>query len=281
MIIIEINDGLGNQLFKYAVGFALAQKHHVPLKMEKHWFTHETNASFRQYQLHHFNISAEDASYEEIDEFINKDTFFHRLFTPYYKRARVYEKATKYDSNFDKIPAHTYLLGYWQSWRYFNTYKLKLLKEFALITPPKEVALPYLRLVENENSVGIHIRRGDYVSNPTFNVLTMDYYREAVLYLKGKHTNLIWFVFSDDLSWAREHMDFLDNPVFVAGLSDIDDFRLLNLCRHHIIANSTFSWWAAYLKPSNEGVVIAPKVPFQTDTLQAPADFFPPDFTLI
>jgi hypothetical protein len=281
MILSEINDGLGNQLFKYATGLALSQKHGVSLKLEKHWFTHQSNSSVREYCLNHFAISAEDASYEEIDEYINRDTFFHRLITPYYKRIRVYEKAARYDPNFSKIPSHAYILGYWQSWRYFHDYKSLLLKEFTIITEPEDKAIPYLELVESGNSVGIHIRRGDYITNPSYNVLSLDYYRSAAQYLQKRYQDLSWFIFSDDLEWAKQNVDFIENPVFVEGLNSIDDFRLLNKCKHNVIANSTYSWWAAYLKNNSDCIVIAPKQSFPSTSLYTLEDFYPPKFILV
>ena len=281
MILSQISDGLGNQLFQYATGFAFAQKHGVPFKLEKHWFTHEINTSFRQYSLDYFNIQAEDASYAEIDAFIDKDTFFHRLVTPYYKRIRVFEGANKFDPKFLKIKPNTYLLGYWQSWRYFHDCKNLLLKEFQITLPVDDHSKKYLEEIQNGNSVGVHIRRGDYVTNPTFNTLSMDYYRSAVDYLNKKLPDLKWFVFSDDQEWAKQNLDFIDKPVFVEGLSTIEDFRLLNKCRHNIVANSTFSWWAGYLKADANAIVIGPQKPFATNMLYAPEDYYPPEFILM
>lgn len=281
MIISQISDGLGNQLFQYATGYAVAQKHQVPFKLEKHWFTHESNSSVREYCLDHFNIHAEDASYEEIDRYIFKDTNFHRIITPYFWRSRVFEGASKFDPKFLKIRSHAYLLGHWQSWRYFHKYKHQLLTEFSIITPQDEKSKGYHDRILNTNSVGIHVRRGDYLTNSRFNALGIDYYRSAVEYLSDRKQTLEWFIFSDDLSWTKENLSFIPNATYVEGLSAIEDFRLLNKCKHNVIANSTFSWWAGYLKDDENALVISPKQPFDSDSLYAPKDFLPPEFILI
>ena len=277
MIITNLSDGLGNQLFQYAFGRVLSWHHGVPLKTNPYWFKHEQNNKVRQYGLSHFAIEAPEATWQELDEYIFADTQWHRLFKPYYKRIRIHEKIYRYDSNVWKFPDHTFVTGYWQAWRYYTDYQEKLRSELQIKTPPSACATRLLEQIQSGPSVAIHIRRGDYLSNPMFNALPATYYTTAITYLQDRYQSLDWYVFSDESDWTPD-FDLPKNAVMVNGLSDIDDFRLMNATQHTIIANSTFSWWAAWLKSADNGTIIAPKQPFCKACLWQADDLFPPYF---
>ncbi|MBO0951850.1 alpha-1,2-fucosyltransferase [Fibrella forsythiae] len=278
MIVSSITSGLGNQLFQYAFGRALSLYHSVPLKTDLYWFQHEQNTSHRKYGLTHFNIQAPEATWQELDTYIFADTKWHRLTRPYYKRIRIEERSNKYDANVWKFPKHTYVLGFWQAWRYFADYHAPIREEFQIITPPSDQAARYLDQMSRGTSVSVHIRRGDYLTNPTFNTLTPEYYQRAISYLQERYESLNWFVFSDDMPWVQENITLPESTTLVKGLSDIDDFRLMNAARHSIIANSTFSWWAAWLKETGDHVIVAPQTPFTHEWLWSGDDLFPPHF---
>ena len=278
MIITHLSDGLGNQLFNYAFGRVLSLHHQVPLKTDLYWFKHEVNTAYRTYGMSHFDIQAPEASWQELDEYIFADTKWHRLTTPYYKRVCIREKARRYDPNVWRFPRKTFLTGYWQAWRYYANYHEELRREFRIVTPPSASAARLYDQFRSDSSVAIHIRRGDYLTNQSFNVLPIDYYNTAINYLQERYESLNWYVFSDDPKWAYDNLTSAKNPFIVQGLADIDDFRLMNSTNHSIIANSTFSWWAAWLKPLDGRTIIAPKTPFHDSSLWNADDFLPPHF---
>ncbi|MBO0933966.1 alpha-1,2-fucosyltransferase [Fibrella aquatilis] len=277
MIITNLSDGLGNQLFQYAFGRVLSLYHGVPLKTNPYWFKHESNYKVRRYGLSHFGIDAPEATWQEIDEYIFADTQWHRLLKPYYKRIRIHEQTYQYDSNVWKFPSRTFVTGYWQAWRYYADYQEKISSELRIVTPPSDCAARLMERIQSSPSVAIHIRRGDYLSNPMFNVLPKTYYNDAITFLQNRYKSLNWYVFSDDPEWKSDFV-LPQNVTLVTGLSDIDDFRLMNATQHAIIANSTFSWWAAWLKTGHERTIIAPKQPFRNASLWSADDLFPPHF---
>lgn len=281
MILTQISSGLGNQLFQYAFGQVLAQRHGVPLRLETYWFEHEINHSFRAYGLSYFNVTAPKATWQEIDAYLHADTRLHRLTHPYYKRVCIQERGHRFDANFRRYPAHTYVKGYWQCWQYYQEHRPLLLRDLSLKEPPAPALQPLLEALQAGPSVAVHLRRGDYTTNAGFNTLPLSYYEQASAYLRQRYENLRWYVFSDDIGWARQNLHFLDGATFMEGLSDVDDFRLMQQARYHIIANSTFSWWAAWLKQQQGQPVLAPRQPFQNTQLYLPHEFFPPDFVLI
>lgn len=281
MIVSSISAGLGNQLFQYAFGRVLSSYHDVPLKTDLYWFTHEQNNSHRQYGLTHFDIQAPEISWRELDEYIHADTRFHRFTRPYYKRIRIHERSLAYDPNVWKFPKRTYVLGYWQAWKYYDQYHDALRSEFKIVTPPSESAVRLLADVQKPHSVAIHIRRGDYMTNTSFNTLPLSYYATAITYLQERHVGLHWYVFSDDIKWVKEHLRTTGSVTYVEGLSDIDDFRIMLEAQHIVIANSTFSWWSAWLKPLNSGIIIAPKTPFSNPALVDGDTLYPPHFVRI
>lgn len=282
MIVTSLNSGLGNQLFQYAFGRALAIHHNVDLKLNLYWYQSDVNSSFRAYELDNFAIQAPEATWQELDDYILKDTKWHRLFRPYYRRLRVYEQSHRFDPNVFKSNPHTYFDGYWQSWKYFDKQKSILLKEFQFNAPAEGSTKEWLDKIANTESVAVHIRRGDYVNNSSFNVLPIEYYMKACAQLKEElGDKQQWFVFSDDMEWAEKNLSFLQNPHFVRGLSGLNDFRLMQACRHNVIANSSFSWWAAWLKDLSVSKVFAPKQAFTNADLYPVEDYYPPQFKLI
>lgn len=150
----------------------------------------------------------------------------------------------------------TRLSGYWQSEKYFKHCEAYVREQFEFTD---EIILKmktkYGFLLES-NLCAVHVRRTDYVSNPNHLALPFEYYRRAMIGMPGK----TFLVFSDDINYCKQN--FPGNMFFVTGNSDIEDFVLMTLCKDHIIANSTFSWWAAWLCKHENKRIIAPKVWF-------------------
>ena len=271
MVIVRLNGGLGNQLFQYATGRALACRKKVPLKLDITYFD-EHNP--RRYCLHHFKIRASLADQNEINRLKRWESRLHprllRLIArtiPYYRRS-LFEEQNKdfYDPNINRAPRDVYLAGYWQSDRYFEDIASLLRAELVLSHPLDLESQTIAKEIQQTESVSVHVRRGDYVANPEMRYLYgapgADYYLRAIGRLSEivKHPNL--FLFSDDLTWTRQNIR-PDFPVhYVCGHGrdrDVEEFSLMQECKYHIIANSSFSWWGAWLSNHHQKIVIAPK----------------------
>ena len=205
----------------------------------------------RPYKLHHFNI--------------DPPRFSSLKGRPYFQ-----EKFYHYDPEVFKQDRSTYFDGYWASYRYFDNYRNDLLKIFTLKKGLSDQAKKYRDSILNNphNTVSIHVRRGDYLHLQHFHSLcTMEYYKRAIEYMGKDRTNH-FFIFSDDLEWIRDNFKFLKQFTVVSfheAESDIYEMYLMSICQDHIIANSSFSWWGAWLNSSPHKRVVVPKKWFEND----------------
>lgn len=280
MIIANIVGGLGNQMFQYACARALALEVGVPLKVTLDMFP--AYASYHNgYELDRvFNLELEQATSKELANIIG------RFRTPIKIRKALMSKKLAYfrgkyfildensdfsDGNGVLKKVHTaksvYLQGYWQSERYFAKYDDILRKDFTFKTNKNDIIRPLVEDISESNAVSLHIRRGDYVNNiktfATHGICPMEYYSEAIAFLQKQVPNMRLFVFSDDAEWVKENL-MVNYPSMVLingnyGENSYIDMQLMSLCTHNIIANSSFSWWGAWLNPNPNKIVIAPK----------------------
>jgi hypothetical protein len=270
MIIVKITGGLGNQMFQYAVGRQLALKNNARLLLDTSGFE---EYKLRKYSLDHFNLTVEIADKKTLESFyqyLQKKNYFKRFYNRFLKRPKIIyliENNYEYKPNIiNKYNGDIVLEGFWQSEKYFEEIKNIIQQEFTLKTMPEPKDKAVIDKIQSGNSVSIHIRRGDYVSNPTtfqyHGICSLDYYIEATKLIQSRIDNPQYFVFSDDIDWSKENLGFLPKANFVAHNSadkDYEDLRLMSLCKHQIIANSSFSWWAAWLNTNKSKIVIAPK----------------------
>jgi hypothetical protein len=268
MIIARLYGGLGNQLFQYAAARRIASVNKAPLKLDTSFFESD---KLRQYKLHYFNIQAEPATSQEMAFFIEAGarSLPVRLLNqckPYYKRYFIQEKSLEFDPNLLKATGNVYLWGYWQSENYFADIQDLLRREFTMRHEPDEMNREMLRQIRAVNSVCLHVRRGDYVSNPLtkqiHGVCGTDYYQKAIAELTRLVSAPHFFVFSDDPEWTLTNLKFEHSTTFVTHNDadrEYEDLRLMAACQHYIIANSSFSWWGAWLGSCAEKVVIAPQ----------------------
>jgi hypothetical protein len=270
MIIVSLKGGLGNQMFQYAFGKALSLNLRTDLKFDTSSFKSD---SLRDYALDCFKVSVKKASKEEVEILkpVNKDIIPYLRYKisnkvlPLHKRSYINEQQLVDYSDLLKIKSDCYLDGYWQSEEYFKSIRESLLKDFVIKYPVEECNKNIFDKIKCSNSVSLHIRRGDYVSNPKTNakhgVLGLDYYHKAMKIMIVKISNPVFFIFSDDISWAEENLKSKNEVYFVNNNYDKDyeDLRLMSNCKNHIIANSSFSWWGAWLSQNPKKVVIAPK----------------------
>ena len=261
MIITKIKGGLGNQLFQYATGRAVASFHKLPLKLDLTWFeNHKLHSGYRLDQL---AIQADIASKNDI---ITMKGGNNVLFSALRKAGLVKRKSyfkEKSSSYFDASVFKNdfiYLEGYWQNELYFAKIRDLLLRELSPISSMNDLGNAYLELIKNSNSVSLHVRRGDYLDLKNVGVLDVDYYMKSVEYIRTNVEKPIFFIFSDDLEWCKNSLGFLEGCIYVDRTqTEIDDLKLMSFCRHNIIANSSFSWWGAWLNQNPKKTVIAPK----------------------
>lgn len=282
--------GLGNQLFQYAAAKTLALKHNTDLKLDVSFLEamHENAHTKRELELHYFQTSFHKATSEEIQLF-NKPTFFKKIvnkYFPFHPGNFYYakEKGFEYDQSFKSFPQNTYLEGFWQSEKYFSEIRSVLLKELVLKEKSGERINDVLHQILGSNAVSIHIRRGDYITNKNASEfhgnLSMEYYYEALSLIAKRIAHPKVFVFSDDIEWVKMNFNTRYECVFVdfnTAQTSVWDLYLMSACKHNIIANSSFSWWGAWLNQHQDKVVIGPKQWFASKSLNT-QDLLPDDW---
>lgn len=266
LIIAHLSGGLGNQMFQYACARRLAHVNNAVLKLDVTSFgkIKETNTS-RQYGLGAFNVIKDFAMQEEI-RLLRKETKSRLL--GFLKRRAGKETYVR-EKDYPGIPnlrGSVYLEGYWQSEKYFKDIEDIIRKDFTFRTEPYGLNAKIAGVIRNTESVSVHIRRGDYVTNPKVNrdlgVCPPEYYGAAIEKIAKNVKDPHYFVFSDDIQWAKENLKFTHPADFMdqnGPDTACEDMRLMSLCKHHIIANSSFSWWGAWLCGNPNKIVIAPK----------------------
>ena len=288
MIITKINGGLGNQLFQYAAGRALAHHHQAELVLDLSDFNDiPIGNTPRIFELDKYPIVARAASSEEESELrFYQGRVLRRIpFLPRpWQHAR--EPHFQYDPNFVNLPNNVYLDGYWQSYLYFENIASLIREEFQALEGPGVKNQELLEAMAQSNSVALHIRRGDYVSNMKaaihHGVCSLDYYRDAIRKIAEEVPNPHFYIFSDDLEWAKTNLEIGFPTTYVGhnlGDQAFQDLRLISHCKHQIIANSSFSWWGAWLNPNPEKRVIGPKKWFSVN--KDCSTLFPPNWHII
>ena len=240
MIIVKLKGGLGNQMFQYAYGRKLSLENKAILKLDKSLLERGIKQMIigttpREYELGEFDIKAELTDGKE------KNCFE----------------------------------GFWQSEKYFKDIREIILQDFGLKKESNNF-LKLKRLVANVNSVSIHVRRGDYakraVTGKYHGVLGFDYYRQSIEIIRKKVKNPHFFVFSDDPFWVKNNFKIKQPLTFISGsrkLTNPEELILMSFCKHNIIANSSFSWWGAWLNKNPSKVIIAPKRWFRKERTES------------
>lgn len=291
MIIVQLLGGLGNQLFQYAAARRLAAEKGVPLKLDKSRFA---DYQRRTYKLHHFQVQADFATPAEVDRFIGPglvrkgQRWLDRRLRPYYQQ-RVYQQPESYtyDPRFLDVLPEVYLIGHFHNLAYFTPITAEIRQAFTFADAPDAANVALAAAIHAANAVSIHIRRGDYVTNPDararHGLLPLAYYHTAAAAIADQITDPHFFVFSDDPAWVAANLT-LDYPVTYVDHNDANhdyaDLCLLSLCQHHIIANSSFSWWGAWLCDHPGKIVYAPARWLASEQIDA-RSFSPADWRYI
>lgn len=276
--IIKLNGGLGNQMFQYTFAYSLAKRFAFRVIFDFSWFedvkTH-TNVTVRPFELGVFNINYEVATPQDLAQIITEDnrTKMQKRLWKYFKIKKFKPRANKFVQmnafKFDKYlfehPDYLYFEGYFQNEKYFKESRNDILKMFSLKEALDEKNQTALNSIEAANSVSLHVRRGDYVSlesaSKCHGTCSLEYYQKAIDYIAKRVKNPHFFLFSDDIDWVVENLK-INYPYTVVSFNQGKgalDLELMKHCKHNIIANSSFSWWGAWLNENPEKIVIAPK----------------------
>ena len=269
MIISVLSGGIGNQLFQYAAGKALALSTD---QAHQYLYDPRLNSIARDFALGNFRLTSLPAKISQV--------FPQWLMTPYSSLVTLNNWGCKLglvqtqiicqrSFNFEPISRlktdRSLMTGYWQSELFFKSHAKTISKEFTFIKPLSVDNSKFMQRSQDRTLVSVHIRRGDYLSASNLNqraICDLDYYLQAAQLIKQKITHPTFVIFSDDLSWCKQNIHLGKNQIFVDWnqADSVQDLQLMTRCQHHIIVNSTFSWWGAWLNPSQKKIVVSPKI---------------------
>lgn len=264
MIITRIYGGLGNQLFQYAAARALAAQHNTVVKLDPTAFA---DYRLRKFELDFFNAKYEIATHQLIEahKATNRIQRLKARMLPTRLKRFYKQPFFRFDPAFFSLRPPVYLQGYFQSEKFFAPAGHIIRKELTFKKPFSNEIENRAANLRKENSVAVHVRRGDYANAETLRVhgvLPLSYYRDAMAAIREKQTGSPrFYLFSDDPQKAARELNFPEENVISGRLahSHFEDFYLMSQCRHNVIANSSFSWWAAWLNPNENKVVVAPE----------------------
>ena len=285
MIITEINGGLGNQLFQYAAGLSLAFKHQTTLKVSIQFKNKDT---YRNLGLSNFNTNIIEATQEEINQLYPSSTpkrAIQALLPPQFKHY-FREKHFAYQSGFNKLGPNVYLKGYWQSELYFSLIADQVKAKFTLKPEFYSSVQSLINEINTSESISIHVRKGDYLVHPYsdyYASLESAYYNNALAALQENLPQLKLYVFTDDPKWVKENLALPIPYTLISGVqttSMYEDFQAMLSCKYHIIANSSFSWWTAWLSARDGKKVVAPKEWFKNGPSDT-ADLIPKSWLIV
>ncbi len=273
---IKFEGGLGNQLFQYATGRNLCIQNKIPfLLLNTHSFINQSLE--RNFSLSNFKISGSVIKSNSLKKIFRQHTKLNSIARFF----RCYQSIEENNCQLQQLDGQTNLLtslnGYWQSQHYFENIRAVLLEELVPVYLP---AFPLW--IDNENTVAVHIRRTDYLQEPRYGFIGIDYYNKAIHNIQEKLKNPIFIFFSDDLGWCKQNFSITNCIFFEENNWQKDHLQLYMIaqCKHQIIANSSFSWWGAWLNKNANKIVIRPAVPFKDQSILY-QDHYPADWTAI
>jgi hypothetical protein len=279
MKVVQIAYGLGNQLFQYAFARSLSEKTNNTVLLDTSWYLLHPN---RRYLLDKYNIVdfAKLPIYKAVNflgplELVNRFVWKKSKYSQNTVNRRIYiEPKDSWGAYDESVFAKSadYFEGLWQTEGYFSDISAKIGNELTLKQEPQH---PLIQRAAETDSVSIHFRRTDYASQSHLSILPERYYAVAQEKISELIEHPVYFVFSDDIAWVKRHFSWGDNTVFASGegLKDYEELFLMSKCRHHIIANSSYSWWGAWLGEYTDTIVISPNKWFNRTT--RPKDLLP------
>lgn len=273
MILVQLKGGLGNQMFQYAAGRSLALKYQAPLLLDTGSYEPKQAGL---YALNGLNIQAGIATPADLAAFKQGTVgkVLNRVLPALYRR--VYkEPHFEYDPRFFDTRPPVYLRGYWQSWRYFEAVQDTLRNDFTFAIPFSQNILNKAAELQAGESIAMHFRRGDYTDATTaayHGICEPAYYDAAARYMLTRHPHAKFYIFTNDPAWVKDNLpEGIPYEIVSGELShtQYEDLFLMSRCRHQVIANSSFSWWAAWLNTYEKKRVVAPAKWFAAAGLDA------------
>lgn len=294
MIVVKIRGGMANQMFPYACAKALSLRMGTELKIDASDYSDDIEPDIvhkRAYGLKFLKISSPLVADSDLLYWFDKSIFkrikrIHYRFKPYYERIHIIEPVNNVvyrDPNIYLLQTkkNIYLQGDFNSYRNFIDYESEIRKEFEFAIEPSAKNKEIINEMGQVNSVAIHFRQGIILEgNSNYLVLPLEYYLAAIKYIISKVANPSFYLFSDDPEWVKRNIKIAGFPVRVIDHNDqrhnYEDMRLMSTCKHIIMANSGFSWWAAWLGKKDNQIVVAPRHFWKNDSYDVlNSDFYP------
>lgn len=290
MIIVKLSSGLGNQMFQYALGRNLSISNKASFALDISYFARFPHLG-RRYSLDIFSIPEDIKIYDKTVPYydVRNHDLKHRLKKLLGQPPRITEYGYsdeltglvgsaeglvgKFDSSVLRAGKDAYLVGFWNNEKYFKNSAAKIRQDFTYKNPPQGKNAKLLAEIARRPSVSLHIRRGDYVGTPevarTLGSTKFSYYEKAIKLITSKIGQVHIYVFSDEPEWCKQNLKLNNMTIVDHNPPDkgYEDMRLMSTCKHNIIANSTFSWWSAWLNANPDKIIIAPKIWYKDQTI--------------
>lgn len=249
-MIVRLMGGLGNQMFQYAMGKMLEVQKGETFYVDTFSFYRDKK---RKYELNCFRIKEKKAP---LFYLLYYNIFFY-FGSEKKKSQEIYYESEIFQYQDICNAPQKYFVGSWQHEAYFENIKSELQEDFIFRNRFSSDVEKMEQMILERESVLVHVRRGDYLDCDDYEIVGEEYYKKAMQYIEERTMDTKFFVFSDDIEWCRKYFKKKKNIIFVTGNTGKEDFYLMCKCKHFIIANSTFSWWAAWLSDKN-GIKVAP-----------------------
>ena len=290
MIVVKLMGGLGNQMFQYALGKSLAMRYPKALFFDDSFFNkHNDFADIpkRELQLNHFNFDWEVIDSDTLRKFYHPNPFQKHILNKIKKFSKtVYiENGLQFHNDVLNVGSATVFDGYWQNERYFSEFEELIRQDFIFKTLPNYASLEIKAdIVKKDNSVSVHVRRGDYISSDKINALygtcSLDYFYKAMNMMEVKLKDPHFYFFSDDTDWVEKNLQInYPRSTIIShnkGIDSWQDMMLMSSCENHVISNSSFSWWGAWLNPRLDKIIIAPYKWFNDEGLNTQSQYIVP-----
>lgn len=278
MIVVKLIGGIGNQMFQYAYGLQLAEAYQESICFDTGFYPKGKPLALYKLTVPQYPLWTEvgiskgerlyvrflEKSFHVLQKVIRVLGRTDRTGNLLYRRFAKHGMLFNFDPYYYEIDRckkkNKYIYGYFQGQQYFTGCEEELKKAFEVSAPLSEYAQKMASQIESSNAVALHIRLGDYTNaaNTDLNVCSDVYYKNAISYICGAVQDPVFYVFTNDAEGARQKIAFPEKTVLIEGTKDYEDFALMQMCRHFVASNSTFSWWASYLSQNPEKIVAVP-----------------------
>lgn len=293
---MRLMGGLGNQMFQYAAGKALAMSYNNELIVDTSFYKEKMVLNTKRFfELNSFTFEENAASqiFNQKYKIISFPIFTKVLILTrnHYGKINFMNKIDYrnmlFKKDFFSIPDNTYLVGYWQSEKYFRNIRNIIIQDYTLRDELRDFPIELSNFITQENTVSLHFRFGDYLrdrkTKKVHGVLDINYYKRAIELIRKKVKNPEFLVFTDEVDWFKSNLDLNIDYKIISGkfnLNNAQEMIAMSLCKHNIIANSSFSWWGAWLNKNPDKIVIAPKKWFNNPNVNT-MDLIPNDWVLL